>query len=86
MLLKGEKGKSSFVKAKTYFGRKMGFLETLGHLKKPRSSPFGPVHRALQVLPTQQYCPCQSVCTVHLIITMHIYGLHLIIVIVMYMC
>ena len=53
----------------------MGFLETLGHLKKPHSSPFGPVHRALQVLPTQQYCPCQSVCTVHLIITMHIYGL-----------
>ena len=53
----------------------MGLLETLGHLKNPHSSPYGPVHRALQGLPIVQYCPCQSVCTVHWIIPLLIYAL-----------
>ena len=70
MLLKREKVK---VKAKTYFGWEMGFSETLGHLKNPHSSPFGPVHRALESCPHSNIVPVNRY--VHLNISMPIYAL-----------
>ena len=65
--------RQKFLKAKTYDGRKMGFLKTLGHLKNPWSSPFGPVHRALRGLPYSNIVPVNRY--VHLIISMPIYAL-----------
>ena len=59
--------RQKFVKAKTYDGRKMGFLQTLGHLKTPVPPLLGQFTEPCNIVPVNWF--------VHLIISMPTYAL-----------